>query len=450
MGKLLAVAGLTMRAAVRTRWLQAAALLALLVVLLVPAGLYDDGTLTGRLRLLLTYTLGIAHGLLCVAMVWVAADTICRELDEGRIALLATKPLRRWQFWLGKWLGVAMLAAVLVAVEGVGVWLQVQRAVALPRWSDDERREATDKVLCGRAAVRPVLPDFPRLADEEAARRQQQHEGVALDPAEVRRSSLEEVIAAWQSVPAGGEKEWRYERVRPPRGSATIELRVRFRASGWVGEGAAGRWLIRGSASAPEEQRETRLAPDVYHTLSLPAGLVGPDGVLLVRFENRSDETLVFSTNDGPLVLYRVTSFAVNYVSALLVLWLQLAFLAALGLAAGSAFSYPVAAFVSVAYLVIALHATLLAGGQGALLADHYGRVAMPWAERFVEAALRFGLWLTAALHRYAPADNLARGLVVENLPAAVAVLGLCQTGLVALFGIWVWSTRELGLRGEG
>jgi ABC-type transport system involved in multi-copper enzyme maturation permease subunit len=62
---------------------------------------------------------------------WAAADSVAGEMKSGTILAVMARPLRRWQFLAGKYLGVLMLMAVyVIAMLGVTfllAWLGGQR-----------------------------------------------------------------------------------------------------------------------------------------------------------------------------------------------------------------------------------------------------------------------------------------------------------------------------------
>jgi ABC-type transport system involved in multi-copper enzyme maturation permease subunit len=62
---------------------------------------------------------------------WAAADSVAAEVKSGTILAVMARPLRRWEFLLGKYLGVLMLmACYVVAMVGVTfllAWLGGQR-----------------------------------------------------------------------------------------------------------------------------------------------------------------------------------------------------------------------------------------------------------------------------------------------------------------------------------
>jgi ABC-type transport system involved in multi-copper enzyme maturation permease subunit len=62
---------------------------------------------------------------------WAAADSVAGEMKSGTILAVMARPLRRWEFLAGKYLGVLLLMAVyVVAMLGVTfllAWLGGQR-----------------------------------------------------------------------------------------------------------------------------------------------------------------------------------------------------------------------------------------------------------------------------------------------------------------------------------
>src|SRR3954465_1549815 len=133
MRPLFAIAGLTWKAAFRFRlfWVLTALLLGSVVAL--PLLLKDDGTARGFTQILLTYTLSVITTLLGFSTLWLACGTLARDVEDCQMQMVAVKPVARWEIWLGKWLGLLMLNAALLAVAGGSVYGLLQwRAKRLP------------------------------------------------------------------------------------------------------------------------------------------------------------------------------------------------------------------------------------------------------------------------------------------------------------------------------
>ncbi len=448
MTKLLAVAQLTFRGALRTRAFWAVAVLVLLVGLLLPPSLRDDGTACGRAMLVLSYGLGVSQALLCLAAGWLGAETICRDLSRRHIVLLATKPLPRWQIWLGRWLGLVALNAVLLLLAAGLLWAQLQMVARSRRWTVPQRREAWFLVLTARAERRPATIDFDREAGRRLTELIDRREVPAnADRDELRRNLRREIVAFWQSVPPGKSRTWEFRGVYPPRGARSLTLRFRFRPAGALPSAGA-----KGEFQVGQTKLSGPFLPDRFWHLEVPVSAIQP-GTVTVRFENKSPFTLAFPLPDGPTLLYVNGGFNSNYLRAVLILGLQLAFMSALGLSAGSLFSFPVAAFVVLSYLAVAAQVPLLSGQleQGTLLTGHHGSLVAPWLERTVQAVVSFAWQLGGALHRFQPISQLSDGLHIpwSQVRSAFWVVGLFYSAIAAAPGLAYWTRREMDAGGD-
>src|SRR3954465_13188952 len=119
MRRVLTISWLTWKAALRFRLFWVLSALLVLAVVGLPLVLKDDGTARGFTQILLTYTLGSVTALLGIATLWLSCGTLARDIEENQMQLVAVKPIARWQVWLGKWIGIVSLDAVLLAVAGL-------------------------------------------------------------------------------------------------------------------------------------------------------------------------------------------------------------------------------------------------------------------------------------------------------------------------------------------
>src|SRR4051812_12892613 len=123
MQQLLAIAGLTWKAAFRFRLFWVLAFLLLGSVIGLPLLLKDDQTARGFIQLLLTYNLTVITALLGLSTLWLACGTLARDIEECQMQMVAVKPISRWQIWLGKWLGLLALNAALLLISGASVYV---------------------------------------------------------------------------------------------------------------------------------------------------------------------------------------------------------------------------------------------------------------------------------------------------------------------------------------
>src|SRR4051812_5744097 len=203
MQQLLAIAGLTWKAAFRFRLFWVLAFLLLGSVIGLPLLLKDDQTARGFIQLLLTYNLTVITALLGLSTLWLACGTLARDIEECQIQMVAVKPIARWQIWLGKWLGLLSLNAALLLISGGSVYgLLLWRATKLP---PEEQAILRNEVLVSRGSAKPRdrTKEIQAKTDELLRDRLQKTPVSQADLPDVRRQLLEQVKADFQLVPPG-------------------------------------------------------------------------------------------------------------------------------------------------------------------------------------------------------------------------------------------------------
>ena len=116
------VAALTWKTAFRLRFIWVMILLLVVIVGGLPAVLRDDGSAKGMAQIILTYTLSMTTGILGFATLWLAVGSMARDIGDCQMQMVATKPIARWQIWLGKWLGIMGLNLMLLGIAGSVVY----------------------------------------------------------------------------------------------------------------------------------------------------------------------------------------------------------------------------------------------------------------------------------------------------------------------------------------
>ena len=125
--------------------------------------------------------------------------------------VVATKPIARWQIWLGKWLGIMSLNAALLALSGACVYGLLQwRAAKLPAAEQTVLRE---QVLVARGSAREQ--NFDAEIDAETERiLQDRLKNSPVEKADVpvvRKQIREQVKADFQLVPPGYTRQWQID-----------------------------------------------------------------------------------------------------------------------------------------------------------------------------------------------------------------------------------------------
>jgi len=453
MQPLLAIARLTWKAAFRFRLFLVVAGLLLGSVVGLPLLIKDDGTARGFTQILLTYTLSSITALLGLSTLWLACGTLARDVEECTLQVVATKPVARWQIWLGKWLGIMSLNAALLALSGASVYGLLQwRATRLPV---DEQKILRHEVLVARGSIKP--PSFDRQIAQEADRllreRRQKYPDILANISEARKQILEQVKAGYEVVPPGYMHIWEVDlgnagRIAPGQ---MVHLRIKFNAANKSASGTfEGRWLVGVPRKTSLWHSDAMsLAPDTFHEFGVPA-YYDEQGILTVSFVNLNETALLFPLEDGLEVLYRQGGFGLNYARGLGIIFCWMALLATLGLASASLLSFPVAAFFSLAILTLALSSGTIAstveeGTLGGFDSEH-GQAGHSSVDVVAIPVFRTVLAAINLAKDFSPIDSLSTGRSVAwgELGRAFGQIVLLLSGSIGLIGILIFTRREL------
>ena len=453
MQPLLAIAWLTWKAAFRFRLFLVVALLLLGSVVGLPLLIKDDGTARGFTQILLTYTLGTISALLGLSTLWLACGTLARDIEDCTVQVVATKPITRWQIWLGKWLGIMSLNAVLLSLSGASVYGLLQwRATRLPA---DEQKVLRSEVLVARGSIKPASFDreIQELTDQVLRDRLQKNPDLKADIGVARKEILEQVKAEYQIVPPGYVHLWTVDlgAAKNLARGQPIHLRVKFNAADKSISGTYdGRWQVGAARKTPIWHSDVMsLAPDTFHEFEVPAHY-DDKGILTVAFANANNTALLFPLEDGLEVLYPQGSFGLNFIRGLGIILCWMALLATLGLASASFLSFPVAAFLSLGVLTLALSSGTISNAvsEGTLMGynaetNKYGHsvldvVAIP--------VFRAVLEMINLAKSFSPIDSLSTGRSVTwgELGRAFGQIVVLLSGGIGLIGIFIFNRREL------
>lgn len=454
MKRILAIARLTLKAAFRYRLIQVLALLLFAAVVGLPAIIKHDGSAQGFTQILLTYTLGSITVLLGFATLWLACGTLARDVEECQIQMVVVKPIARWEIWIGKWLGIVVLNGALLAVSGAAVYgLMSWRASRLPVEVQERLRS---EILVARGSLKEPVDVAAMDAEVERLLKERLKEGkvAEMDRDFVRNQIREAVRAQFQIHQPGSGRRWLIDfgRLKNSVGDRPVSVRFKFFTAQPVQSGTYfGAWEI----GPPEGQRfrleQPSLAPEAFHEFPVPSRYIDDKGVLAIDFFNFNDVALLFPLDDGLEVLYPESGFGLNFVRGLGIVACWLALLATIGLAAGSFLSFPVAAFVSLAILVVGLSSGTVKqvveeGGIAGINHDT-GYVDNPDILDHIAVPVFKGLLSVINLVQgFSPLDSLSTGRSVTwaQLGLAVAQIILLLGGVFAAIGITAFTRREL------
>ena len=451
MRRILAISFLTLRAAFRFRVVLVMALLLLGGVVILPLIIKDDGTARGFTQIILTYTLALTTMMLGFMTLWLSCGILAREIEEAQMQMVAVKPIGRWQIWLGKWFGLLILNAAMLAITGAVIYGFMQyRARKL---NANEQQILHNEVFVARKVAREEVPDYDDMASKvvrENLKKSPLPEGLNLD--QVETIVREQIKSRFQLVSTGETRIWEIYVAQPAEvRNRPMTIRARFDPPvPDMNERLMTYWEF-GDQQTAKQFRTNFIAPaEAYFEFPIPMNLVNDRGELHIRFHNFSDKALLF-TDEGMEVMYRIGGFGGNFVRGLGVIFCWLALLAALGLTGATFLSFPVAAFCSIGVLILAMSTGTLeqiVTEGGIIQVDpNTGQVEDPGILNRIAVPVAKSLLTTLNLARdFSPINNLSSGRAITWFEFLQAFFQICVLlcGLLAAIGIAIFTHREL------
>jgi len=460
--KLWAIARVTIAQAVRMKVAIVIVLFLLVMVPTLPFMLKTDDSVAGLVRITVTYTCYLAMFLTCVLTLFLATAAMSKEIEGKQILVLDSKPVARWQVFLGKWLGIMVLDAALLVVLGgasYGLLRYLTRPKAIRTYRD--YGDLKFQFLLARKQVLPTLGYDPR---EVAARMFDDWvKKKLIGKQRSREWGIEHMLAMVRkernSVKPMSLRQWRFEGLPTGLGRRRV-LQFKFRhfvTRRPEDSKVLGMWRF----VDPKRKRVLKVlqmnaTADVQHMVNVTSDIITPEGTVVAQYLNlRPDApTVIFPYEDGVVLYYPAGTLEGNYVRAFSTLLIILGLLAALGLACGACLSFPVAVLMAVVVFLVGLSAGFL----DAYIREAYifgpdirqPGAAFSWGDRLFQYTLRGLLWLFPPVFKFTPVSHLANAEIVPGalIGRAAVTLLLVRGGLIAVIGALFFHRRELGAPG--
>ncbi|MCX5690638.1 MAG: hypothetical protein NTV94_12805, partial [Planctomycetota bacterium] len=402
--------------------------------------------------------------------------TVATEQRDKLIWQTMTKPVAAWQYVLGKWLGMSVLAAALLLVSGSGVfffteYLRTQPAIGESeayvmkggRGLTEDRLILETQVLTARTTVHPT----PRAAEaqfEENVEAMVDAEMKKLDisvgtPEEVRfkRDYLRKTIS--ESLRKSYQLE---ERVISP-GEQRIFRFDHMDAAATSGRPIILRFKLNSGANRPDATYRITLQfmgspPEVipialgqYHSIPLTNRILDSSGSAELSITNGdittrlvNPEALNFSP-DGLELSYSSGGFRANFFRCLGVLWIKLAFLSILSIWASTFLSFSVASLVSMTLFVSAEAAGFVRSALDNYATDTKGNILILQTVTSKIAGVVSQVFGVYADLR--PTARLVEGLELSGTDLATGGLVLAGTSAILfMLAVYIFRRRELAI----
>lgn len=291
-----------------------------------------------------------------VGILWMGCSSIANDIEEKRFIGTAVAPVKKSSVWIGRWLGLVLSTALLLAIVFFMIGINGKLAVGSERPHDKlellpESREQTINEI-----YEQMLIDASRDAGGEFVQNKEQK----LETMKELKRQL-----SWQYFPlaAGAARTWDFSlesfSLKPQE---KIYLKLAFLSMSGTTGGADGMLKIY-NKNKNELVAEFEMSSDargnVYYEISTDK-LVGASTVRVV-FENASEQaegsSVLIGYEESLEVFAPIGGFWQNLFYAYLMCLGLLSIMAAMGISFGMQYSFPVAifsAFVVMLMLVIA------------------------------------------------------------------------------------------------
>ncbi len=326
----------------------------LLIVLLPVLGISTTGdeTLKGRLQTFVSYGLSLTSFLLCLLTIIVSVYSVTSDIEQRQIYTVITKPIRRFQFVLGKLLGVIVLDVVLLALFSAVIYTIIMYTPKFLNAPETERTQANNEFFTARAAL--TIPEVD--VTQEVKRRYEQIESSKQLPPNLSRDQIIDELTkqaqlAKRAAGVGQVLFWEFDDVEPLAQSMFIRFKYDVSVNPPDSQ-VYGRWGVGDyqyfkygtESKTPVYDRVHKHSVRTFHEIEIPADVVPEHGRLVVAFQNVPlNNVAVIFPPDGIEVLYKADTFTGNFVRAVLLILSRLIFLACLGILASTFLSFPVA-----------------------------------------------------------------------------------------------------------
>ena len=333
----------------------------LLILPVMPLILSDEQKLSYRLQFFLGWSMGVVSVLLSVLTIFLACGSVAFEIQKKQIFMTMVKPLNRWEYLLGKWLGIGLLNLLLLAVAGGGIYTFARMMQASPALDSYDYIAVNEQVLAARVPLyaQPLDPEqFEKFVAAEITSYESGAVGTGLASqvtADERQALLKRAETHWRTIKPNGTETYVFRGLEDAsRYGRAIQIRIQPKMS----PNPPDRWVrMRVVINGYPLIEASKIAARAPHEFDLPADWVDDNGELHVTITHHDPYnpdpaathtgTMRFEEDEGLIVFYQAGTFAPNLARALMVTWLKLSFLSMVGIAAASMVSFPVACLMA-------------------------------------------------------------------------------------------------------
>ena len=423
MGRILTIAHHTVREAVRMKVVLAFAVLIIALILALPFAIHrPSATVSSTVHTFLTWSLIPVGVVLSFLAIFLGCLSISDEMYHRQIYTVATKPIPRWQYVVGKWVGVVEVLSGLLIFAGLATYGMARILSSAEPVDNIDEFTLNHEVLLARAHSPLVVPDFIGVAERQF--QLLKDEGRYTDPSKISPAVLKGQLRRaleqqWRSISPGRVREFEFRNLGLVDRSEGKMMQLRYKAKGLgyaPDETLQMRWVFGNPRDAeqfgPLDRRDVM---DRYHVIPFPAHCVSPNGVLKVWVQNidfvlrdgHPGATISFEAEEGFEVLYKIGSFEGNLIRTLFLIWCRVVLVACIAIFCATFLSYPVACLLTFMFYILSASSKYVtdALGFGGAQDGVFGA-----AKPYVKAVVEMAFWLMPKFSEYDGVPTFADG----------------------------------------
>jgi hypothetical protein len=431
----------------------------LLIILIIcsiglPLLLTGDGTPLSHIKVTIDYSIWIISFILISSSLWLSCSIMNYDFDNYQMHMVAVKPVRMSIVWLGKFTGLLLIHLILLLISFMVFYLVLSFDLKSSKYSQESIIEINEKILTGREQIFPNLEKIGILFEEKWNKKKEEltRKGEILSKEELNKLKG---TTYYQTLTQEGEVESKKTKLfefQNLNNISTTNIILKFRI--YVGDiniierqnkpTASCFWEIKNPETEkfdliPNSQKS--FVSNIFYELKLPSGYTDKNGNVTVRCSNESGTSVFFQLNESPLLLVKKTTFLNNYFRAFVVIALCLIFILGLGCSIGSIFSFPIAVFAVISYLLIGAISNFI------LVTDSSGH-SLSENSSFGGKLSNSILHVIVPLQKFQSSENLSTGQLIANNQIWKIIFDfiLLKEFPLIFICIYIYSKRELGL----
>lgn len=443
----------------------------LLVALpLLPAWIDRQEPLRYQIQTFLSRGMSLTFVVAAFLTLFLSCATVAFEIRDRQIWTVLTKPVSHFQYLAGKLVGLSVLNGIILLVGGLAVFLNVQLMTTRAAIDRKDLVAVQDQVLVAREVARPAYAqiDLGQLrdavineVDRDSILRQEIADGIRSEidvGREIRIRKATEFSAAQRTIQPGKSRTYEFSGLTAAKqAGAQPVLRYAFH----IGNDSSHDTFPVLFSFGENQPVQQNYVPIQRNVLNIPIDAIGEDGKLTLKIFNGGmsrDGQFYFPESSfnfeesGLEILHRVGGFEANLFRAILIDFGKLTFIAALGVAAASVLSFPIAVLLTVSVFLAGSLSSFIALSLANYYSSSDANLYILIFEFVIRSIVGFVYWILAPFGNASSSADLVDGRAIPwgEVIRSVAQVGLLWSFLVFGIGVIAFRRKEIAIYSGG